>query len=61
MNVYNTGRDLINAGAICVYDMLPETAYVKHKWALGKTQDMDEVKRIMVTPVVGEMSDRREF
>ena len=61
MNVYNTGRDLINAGAICVYDMLPETAYVKLKWALGKTNDPAEVREIMVTPLVGEMSDRREF
>ncbi|MBO5669656.1 MAG: asparaginase, partial [Candidatus Methanomethylophilaceae archaeon] len=61
MNVYNTGRDLINAGAICVYDMLPETAYVKLKWVLGKTNDPAEVREIMVTPLVGEMSDRREF
>ena len=61
MNVYNTGRDLINAGVISVMDMLPETAYVKLKWALANTADAEEAKRVMQTPLAGEMSDRREF
>ena len=60
MNVYNTGRDLITAGVISVLDMLPETAYVKLSWALANF-DRDEVKDIMRTPMVNEMSDRREF
>ena len=61
MNVYNTGRDLISAGVISVMDMLPETAYVKLKWALANSKDAEEAKRIMQTPMVNEMSDRRLF
>jgi glutamyl-tRNA(Gln) amidotransferase subunit D len=61
MNVYNTGRDLITAGVISVLDMLPETAYVKLMWALANTKDVAEAKRIMQTPLAGEMGDRREF
>lgn len=61
MNVYNTGRDLISAGVISVMDMLPETAYVKLKWALANSRDAEEAKRIMQTPMVSEMSDRRLF
>lgn len=61
MNVYNTGRDLISAGVISVLDMLPETAYVKLKWALANTSSAEEAKKLMQTPLVDEMSDRRLF
>ncbi len=61
MNVYNTGRDLITAGVISVLDMLPETAYIKLSWALANCKDVDEVKKIMMTPLVNEMSERRTF
>jgi len=59
LNVYNTGRDMISAGAISVMDMLPETAYVKLMWALANSDGAEEAKRIMMTPLAGEMSDRR--
>lgn len=61
MNVYNTGRDLISAGVISVMDMLPETAYVKLKWAIANSASTEEAKEIMKTPMVNEMSDRRLF
>lgn len=61
MNVYNTGRDLISAGVISVFDMLPETAYVKLSWALANCKDQNEVKEVMRTPLVNEMSERRVF
>lgn len=61
MNVYDTGRDLISSGVISVLDMLPETAYVKLSWALANCSDAEEVKKMMKTPVVNEMSERREF
>ena len=61
MNVYNTGRDLISAGVISVLDMLPETAYVKLKWALANSASVEEAKEIMRTPMVNEMGDRRLF
>jgi glutamyl-tRNA(Gln) amidotransferase subunit D len=37
--VYDTGRDLLDAGVIELEDMLPETAVVKLMWALENTQD----------------------
>ena len=59
LNVYNTGRDILSAGAITVLDMLPETAYVKLMWVLANTSSVDEAKEMMKTPLAGEMSDRR--
>jgi glutamyl-tRNA(Gln) amidotransferase subunit D len=59
LNVYNTGRDMLNAGAITVMDMLPETAYAKLMWALANTKSTEAAKEVMKTPLAGEMSDRR--
>lgn len=59
LNVYNTGRDMLKAGVVTVLDMLPETAYVKLMWALANSSGPEEARRIMVTPLAGEMSDRR--
>lgn len=61
LNVYNTGRDMLNAGVITVQDMLPETAYVKLMWALANTRSVDAAKEVMKTDLAGEMSDRREL
>ena len=59
LNVYSTGRDMISAGAVPLEDMLPETAYVKLMWTLGQTQDRNEVKRIMLSNIAGEITSRR--
>lgn len=59
LNVYNTGRDMIEAGAISVSDMLPETAYVKLMWALANSKNAEAAKMIMQTPLAGEMGNRR--
>jgi glutamyl-tRNA(Gln) amidotransferase subunit D len=59
LNVYNNGRDMLSAGVITVWDMLPETAYVKLMWALANSSSVEEAKEIMKTPLAGEMSDRR--
>ena len=61
LNVYNTGRDMLAAGAITVWDMLPETAYTKLMWALASTSSVEAAKVVMQTPLAGEMSDRREL
>lgn len=58
MYVYDTGRDLMELGCIPLANMLPEVAYVKLGWALGITQDLEEVKKIMLTPIAGEMTER---
>lgn len=59
LNVYSTGRDLLSTGVISGEDMLPETAYVKLMWALGQTDDVVEVRKIMASNLRGELSDRR--
>ena len=59
LNVYNTGRDMLNAGVITVQDMLPETAYAKLMWALANTKGTEAAKEVMRTCLAGEMSDRR--
>lgn len=58
MYVYDTGRDMMELGVVPTANMLPEVAYVKLGWALGQTQDLEEVKRIMLTPIAGEITER---
>jgi glutamyl-tRNA(Gln) amidotransferase subunit D len=58
MYVYETGRDMMSKGVIPLGNMLPEVAWVKLGWALGQTEDPEEVKRIMLTPVVDEITER---
>jgi glutamyl-tRNA(Gln) amidotransferase subunit D len=58
MYVYDTGRDMMELGVIPAANMLPEVAYVKLGWALGQTADYEEIKRIMLTPVAGEITER---
>ncbi|HID28018.1 MAG TPA: Glu-tRNA(Gln) amidotransferase subunit GatD [Methanosarcinales archaeon] len=54
--VYDTGRDIIKAGAIQGEDMLPEVALVKLMWTLGQTKDYDEVYRLMRENLAGEIT-----
>jgi len=59
MRVYSTGRLLMEAGVIGDgADWTPEAAYVKLCWALGQTKKMDEVKRLMMSDIAGEISER---
>lgn len=61
MYVYDTGRDIMELGVIPLANMLPEVAYVKLGWALGQTSDREKVKRIMTTPVNGEITEREPY
>ena len=54
MNVYSTGREILDAGVISGLDMTPETTYVKLCWALGQSEDYNEVKEIMQKNIAGE-------
>ncbi len=54
--VYDTGRDILKAGAIEGEDMLPEVALVKLMWALGQLQDFDAVCDIMKDDIAREIS-----
>jgi len=56
MTVYESGRDLLNLGIVPLENMLPEVALVKAMWALGNTQNIEEVKEIMLDNIASEMS-----
>lgn len=58
MYVYDTGRDIMELGVYPAANMLPEVAYVKLGWALGQTKDLEEVKKIMLTSISGEITER---
>ncbi len=58
MYVYDTGRDMMELGVVPAANMLPEVAYVKLGWALGQTGDLDEIYKLMLTPVAGEITER---
>lgn len=58
MNVYSTGREILDAGVISALDMTPETTYVKLCWALGQSDDYNNVKKIMQTNIAGEFSEK---
>ena len=58
MYVYDTGRDMMELGVVPTANMLPEVAYGKLGWALGQTTDLGEVRKIMLTPVAGEITER---
>ncbi len=53
--VYDTGRDLLDAGIVEGEDMLPGTAKVKLMWALANS---DTPEKTMRTPIAGEITER---
>lgn len=61
MFVYDTGRDLMDKGVIPADNMLPEVAYIKLGWALGQTNDPEEVKKIMLTPINDEITPKEPY
>ncbi len=61
MFVYDTGRDMMAKGIIPAGNMLPETAYIKLSWVVGQTDDPEEVKRLMLTPINDEITEREPY
>ncbi|MFB6110522.1 MAG: Glu-tRNA(Gln) amidotransferase subunit GatD [Halodesulfurarchaeum sp.] len=53
--VYDTGRDLRDAGVIEGEDLLPGTALVKLMWVLANRADVESAMR---TSLAGELTDR---
>jgi glutamyl-tRNA(Gln) amidotransferase subunit D len=51
--VYDTGRDLLNAGVLEGGDMLPEVALVKLMWVLGNVKDATASAALMQTDLKG--------
>lgn len=61
MNVYTTGRQLLDAGVTPLEDMLPEVALVKLMWVLAHEDDLEKIKQIMTTNLVGEINMRHSL
>jgi len=61
MFVYETGREMMALGVIPGENLLPEVAYIKLGWALGQTSDLEEVKRIMLTPINDDITPREPY
>jgi len=61
MFVYDTGRDMMAKGIIPAGNMLPEVAWVKLSWILGQTDDPEEVKKMMLTPINDEITKREPY
>ncbi|MFX1496813.1 MAG: Glu-tRNA(Gln) amidotransferase subunit GatD [Promethearchaeota archaeon] len=58
MNVYSTGRELLNMGVISGRNLLPETGYIKLGWVLGQTNEPNEIKGLLLKNIAGEFIDR---
>ena len=62
MNVYSTGRILEKAGVIGnLCDWTIETALVKLMFVLGHTKDINGIRKMMLTNMAGEISERIEI
>jgi glutamyl-tRNA(Gln) amidotransferase subunit D len=57
MNVYESGRDLMQFGIIPLSNIIPETALVKAMWALGNSKNSEEMKKLMLENIASEFTD----
>lgn len=57
LNVYSTGRDLLQRGVIPMEDALPEVAFAKLAWALGNAKDVNQARAWMNERVADETHD----
>lgn len=55
-HIYEVGNKAIENGAIEALDMTTESAVCKLMYALGQTNDLNEVKRIFSTPIADEIA-----
>lgn len=56
LTLYEDGRQCLEIGVIEGRDMTTETLIVKLMWALGQTNNMEEVRKIIETNYAGEMT-----
>ena len=59
-NVYTNCRRLADIGVIFGEDMLTETAFIKLAWLLGNYKNKEEIKKLIVTNLRGEINPRIE-
>lgn len=58
--VYSTGRMLLDSGVTYLGDMLPEVAYAKLLFAMGRSGGPEAVAELMSRDWAGEFTDRRQ-
>ena len=56
LEVYETGRRALEAGALQAYDMTAEAAVTKLMWVLGQTDDPLEIREYFQLNLCGEVS-----
>ncbi|MCX8194068.1 MAG: Glu-tRNA(Gln) amidotransferase subunit GatD [Candidatus Pacearchaeota archaeon] len=56
--VYSAGRDFQKAGILFLKDILPETAFVKLGFLLGKEKNTEKVKMLMLKNIAGEFNQK---
>jgi glutamyl-tRNA(Gln) amidotransferase subunit D len=61
MFVYDTGRDLMSLGVVPGENLLPEAAYIKLGWVLGQTNDQEEARKLMLTPIARDITPREPY
>jgi glutamyl-tRNA(Gln) amidotransferase subunit D len=52
---------MMELGVIPAENMLPEVAYVKLGWVLAQTTNPAEVRKMMLSPIAGEITEREPF
>ncbi len=57
--VYATGRELVRSQVVFLDEMLPEVAYVKMAWVLGRTNSPAEARALLLADRTGEIGGRR--
>ena len=56
-DLYETGRALVEIGAVLAFDMTLECVLSKLAYLLGKGYSDEKVKKLMMTDLRGEMTD----
>lgn len=56
-DLYETGRVMVEMGAVLAYDMTLECIYAKLSYLLGKNYSIAKVKIMMQTSLKGELTD----
>ena len=57
MTVYESGRDLLELGITPLENMIPEVALVKTMWALGNSENNNDLKKLLLENIASEFSE----
>jgi hypothetical protein len=58
--VYETGRILIEMGAVLAYDMTLECCFAKLSYLMGKKYSNQKIKQMMMQNLKGELTDKNK-